>query len=273
MRGNGAHVRRQWRHRAPRPSHPFMTLGNLDTKRRMMATALAAGLGFAFLAGQSGSAAAPATADNKNSGAQSALVASAEQVRAEANLAPNRSVQARELIAPAVAKVEAVKKETKTAAQAAPKVVEKPKEVAPVAGLSQTQMNNAKKIVDTAKGMGLGKRAQVIAIATAMQESNLYNLGNPEYQVSIGLADGGRVGWDHDSVGLFQQRPVSGWGTPENIMKPEYATRSFLSRLVDVPGWDRMELTYAAQAVQVSAYPEAYAKHEWNATQIVDALQ
>jgi hypothetical protein len=162
--------------------------------------------------------------------------------------------------------------EAKPAEQAPPPPPAQPKEVAPVAGLTQTQMTNAKKIVETAKGMGLGKRAQVIAIATAMQESNLYNLGNPSYDVSLGMSDGGRVGWDHDSVGLFQQRPVSGWGTPENIMKPEYATHSFLSRLINVPGWDQMELTYAAQAVQVSAFPEAYAKHESNATTVVDAF-
>ena len=33
-----------------------------------------------------------------------------------------------------------------------------------------------------------------------------------------------------------------------------------------------MPLTYAAQAVQVSAFPEAYAKHEGRAQQIADAL-
>ncbi len=273
MRGNGAHVRRQWRHRAPNPSHPFRTLVNLDNRRKMFATALAAGLGFAFLAGQSGAAAAAGRADKPVAEASQALVASAEQVRAEANLTANRSLPSRELVAPAVATVAAAKKEAEIAAQAAPQAPEKPKDVAPVAGLTQTQMNNAKKIVDTAKGMGLGKRAQVIAIATAMQESNLYNLGNPDYQETVAMADGGRVGYDHDSVGLFQQRPVSGWGAPDDIMKPEYAAHSFLSRLVEVPGWDQMELTYAAQAVQVSAYPEAYAPHESDATAVVDALQ
>jgi hypothetical protein len=242
----------------------------------MFVSVLAAGLGFAFLAGH-GSSAAAADAHNEAAGARIALVASAEQVRAKANLTPNRSVQARDAIAPAVSKVEPVmeaakSEEAKPAEQAPPPPPAQPKEVAPVAGLTQTQMTNAKKIVETAKGMGLGKRAQVIAIATAMQESNLYNLGNPSYDVSLGMSDGGRVGWDHDSVGLFQQRPVSGWGTPENIMKPEYATHSFLSRLINVPGWDQMELTYAAQAVQVSAFPEAYAKHESNATTVVDAF-
>jgi hypothetical protein len=236
----------------------------------MLATALAAGLGFAFLAGQGGNAAAADSANTQAAGAQTALVASAETVRAGANQATNRSLPAREIIAPAVPKVETVKQETQAAP--APQAPEKPKEVAPVAGLSQTQMENAKKIVETAKGMGLGKRAQVIAIATAMQESNLYNLGNPTYEESLSMADGGRVGYDHDSVGLFQQRPVSGWGSAENIMKPEYAARAFLSRLVDVPGWDQMALTYAAQAVQVSAYPEAYAPHEGDATAVVDAL-
>jgi hypothetical protein len=248
-----------------------MTLVNLDIRRRMVVTALAAGLGFAFLAGQGGNAAEAASAQNQAADVQTAFMANAEQVRAGANLTPNRSAQ-REPIAPAVVAVEAPKEETKAPEQAPPPPPEKPKEVAPVAGLNETQMNNAKKIVETAKGMGLGKRAQAIAIATAMQESNLYNLGNPTYEVSLGLADGGRVGWDHDSVGLFQQRPVSGWGSPENIMKPEYAAHSFLSRLVAVPGWEDMALTYAAQAVQVSAYPDAYAKHESRANEVVDAF-
>jgi hypothetical protein len=74
-------------------------------------------------------------------------------------------------------------------------------------------------------------------------------------------------------VGLFQQRPQSGWGTVKNLMKPEYAAEQFLKALVQVPGWENMPLTYAAQAVQVSAFPEAYAKHETRATEIVSAFR
>src|SRR5581483_7367224 len=143
MRGNGAHVRRQWRHRAPRFSHPFKTLVNLDTRRKMFATALAAGLGFAFLAAQGGSATAAGGNNNQAASAPIALVASAEQARAQANLATNRSLPAREFIAPVVAKAEAatsaVQTVTKAAVQKAPQAPAKPVEVAPVAGLTQTQ--------------------------------------------------------------------------------------------------------------------------------------
>ena len=79
------------------------------------------------------------------------------------------------------------------------------------------------------------------------------------------------VGWDHDSVGIFQQRPSSGWGTVANLMRPAYAAEQFYRALAKVPNWWTMALTQAAQAVQVSAYPYAYAKHEARATQVVGA--
>jgi hypothetical protein len=139
----------------------------------------------------------------------------------------------------------------------------------PVAGLDQTQMDNAKKIVDTAKAMGLNERAQTIAIATAMQESNLHNLASTKLPESYEYTDEGE-GSDHDSVGLFQQR--QNWGKTKDLMTPETSARKFLEALQDVPGWERMPLSVAAQKVQVSAYPDAYAKHETRATQIVDAL-
>ncbi|MFL6112272.1 MAG: M23 family metallopeptidase [Catenulispora sp.] len=123
-----------------------------------------------------------------------------------------------------------------------------------------TQIRNAAIIIKTGSGMGLPPRAWVIAVATAMQESGLNNLGN------LGAHN------DHDSLGLFQQRPSTGWGTPKQIMDPVYASTKFYSRLRTIPGWDRMSLTQAAQRVQVSAYPDAYAKHEAVATQIVNLL-
>ena len=122
------------------------------------------------------------------------------------------------------------------------------------------QMSNAKAIVDTGKAMGLPPRAWVIAVATSLQESNLKNLGN------LGERN------DHDSQGLFQQRPSSGWGTVAQITNPNYAATAFYKALVEVNGWDRMPLTSAAQKVQVSAYPDHYAKHEIQAGNIVAAL-
>src|SRR5690606_16518382 len=77
---------------------------------------------------------------------------------------------------------------------------------------------------------------------------------------------------DHDSLGLFQQRPSQGWGTPQQLRDPVYATRAFYRRLVAVDGWESMPLWQAAQAVQRSAEPLAYARHEAAATALVAAV-
>ncbi|WP_433280323.1 hypothetical protein [Micromonospora sp. CA-244673] len=122
--------------------------------------------------------------------------------------------------------------------------------------LNGEQTANAKAIIAATKKAGLPERAAVISIATSLQESKLENLGH--------LGDKN----DHDSLGLFQQRPSSGWGTPEQITDPEYSTLSFLKGLKQVDGWDKMPLTDAAQTVQVSAYPDAYAQWEQQATDI-----
>jgi murein DD-endopeptidase MepM/ murein hydrolase activator NlpD len=123
-----------------------------------------------------------------------------------------------------------------------------------------TQIHNAAIIIKTGADLKMPPRAWVIAIATAMQESRLSNLGN------LGSRN------DHDSLGLFQQRPSSGWGTPAQILNPVYAATKFYEKLKTVDGWERMSLTQAAQRVQVSAYPDAYAKHEGIATEIVNSL-
>jgi hypothetical protein len=97
----------------------------------------------------------------------------------------------------------------------------------------------------------------VIAVATSLQESKLNNFGD--------LGDLN----DHDSLGLFQQRPSSGWGAPDQLTNPDYATRAFLNALTQVPGWQTMPLTDAAQTVQVSAFGGAYAQWEQEAADIV----
>jgi len=122
------------------------------------------------------------------------------------------------------------------------------------------QIRNAAIIINVGAKLKLPPRAWVIAVATAMQESRLTNLGN------LGKNN------DHDSLGLFQQRPSTGWGTPTQIMDPVYASTKFYQKLKTVNGWQTMPLTQAAQRVQVSAYPDAYAKHEPVATQIVNML-
>jgi murein DD-endopeptidase MepM/ murein hydrolase activator NlpD len=126
--------------------------------------------------------------------------------------------------------------------------------------LDADQMRNAAVIVNVAQQMHIPPRGWVIGVATALQESWLRNLPN------LGPRN------DHDSIGLFQQRPSMGWGRPEQLLDPAYTSRKFFEKLAQVKGWEKMALTDAAQAVQRSAYPDAYAKHEPLAAQIVDAL-
>jgi len=122
------------------------------------------------------------------------------------------------------------------------------------------QLGNARTIVDVGRGLGLPPRAWVIAVATALQESGLHNLGH------LGARN------DHDSLGLFQQRSSTGWGTPEQITDPTYAATAFYNHLVRVRDWPSLPLTVAAQKVQISAYPDRYARHESQAGDIVRAL-
>jgi cell wall-associated NlpC family hydrolase len=119
--------------------------------------------------------------------------------------------------------------------------------------LGPGQLSNARIIYDVSVTMRLPQRAAVIAEATAMQESGLVN-----------LPDG-----TSDSLGLFQQRTSQGWGTPAQIMQPVYAATRFYEALIDVPGWQSLALTVAAQAVQASATPGAYAKWESLADSLV----
>lgn len=110
--------------------------------------------------------------------------------------------------------------------------------------LSTAQLGNAQIIAQVGVSMGVPMPGETIAIATAMQESNLQNLNYG----------------DRDSLGLFQQRPSQGWGTPAEIMNPTYAAEQFYKQLLQVPGWRSMPTTVAAQTVQDSAFPDAYAK-------------
>ena len=142
---------------------------------------------------------------------------------------------------------------------------------APIGGLNERQMEHAATIIRVGKEMGLPEQAYVVALATALQESYLRVLANPTYPESFQLPNDGS-GQDHDSVGLFQQRPVSGWGTVAECMDPEHSSRSFYEALQRVPGWQNLPVTMAAQAVQVSAFPDHYAKHEPLARQLVAAL-
>ncbi|MEU1475640.1 heavy metal transporter [Streptomyces sp. NPDC001668] len=118
------------------------------------------------------------------------------------------------------------------------------------------QAVNAATITAVGTGRGLPERAVTIALATALQESGLRNISHG----------------DRDSLGLFQQRPSQGWGTPKEILDPAYAAGEFYKHLVKVKGYQDLPLTVAAQRVQRSGYPEAYAKHEPDATVLAAAL-
>ena len=125
---------------------------------------------------------------------------------------------------------------------------------------SAAQVGHAATIVTVGAGLGVPRWGWVVAVATAMQESSLHNLGH------LGNRN------DHDSLGLFQQRPSQGWGTPAQILDPAYAATAFYRRLLQVPGWQQLPLTEAAQQVQRSAYPDAYAKWQAEATALVDVI-
>ena len=129
-----------------------------------------------------------------------------------------------------------------------------------VVPMTAEMRGHATTIVSVGRRLGVSEYGIVIALAAAAQESTLRNLN-----------------WgDLDSVGLFQQRPSAGWGTVAELTTPEYAARLFYGGptnpnkgttrgLLEIPGWQKMTVTQAAQAVQISAYPDAYAKWEGSA--------
>jgi hypothetical protein len=108
------------------------------------------------------------------------------------------------------------------------------------------QMQNASTIAAVGVKLGVPSFGIQVAEATALQESKLYDLS----------------GGDRDSLGLFQQRPSEGWGTSTQIMDTTYSSTAFYNALLKVPNWTNLPLTEAAQDVQHSAYPDAYAAHQ-----------
>lgn len=121
--------------------------------------------------------------------------------------------------------------------------------------LDPTQREHARIVIGVGKGAGFSDQGQVIALMTAMQESKFVNYTEPV---------------DHDSLGIFQQRPSMGWGTPEQITHVPTSSKSFYGvapfgsnpGLKQINGWETMPPGEAAQAVQRSAYPDRYAQWE-----------
>jgi cell wall-associated NlpC family hydrolase len=125
-----------------------------------------------------------------------------------------------------------------------------------VVQLDDDQVLNARIVVSVGQGFVMPSRGLVVAVATAMQESGLRNLGYG----------------DRDSLGVFQQRPSQGWGSPAQILDPRYAATRFFTALLAVPGWQALSVAAAAQAVQRSALPDAYGRWEDEATRVVAAV-
>jgi len=147
------------------------------------------------------------------------------------------------------------------ARQTAPPPVPPPEQCLAVVGdysgaMALDQAANAAIIAGESLRRGLPARAVTIALATAWQESWLRNL------------DWG----DRDSLGLFQQRPSQGWGTPEQIMDPWYASGAFYDALVKVPDWQTGDVNDVAQAVQRSGVPDGYRPHEGAARAFASVL-
>lgn len=118
---------------------------------------------------------------------------------------------------------------------------------------SAEQLNNAQTITAVVVSRQLPQRAAVIAVTAALVESDLRNL----------------PAGDRDSLGLFQERPSQGWGSPEDILNPAYATAQFLNHLVTIPNWAALPPGVAEQDVERSAFPDRYAGQEPAATTLV----
>jgi len=123
-------------------------------------------------------------------------------------------------------------------------------------GLDRAQVANAQTIAQSAASLGLPHHAVTVALTAAFQESSLHNLTHG----------------DRDSVGLFQQRPSQGWGTPTQLVDTTYASDAFLRALSRVSGWATLPVGEAAQRVQRSATPTAYAHWEAEARALARAV-
>lgn len=149
--------------------------------------------------------------------------------------------------------------------------------------LNQTQLSRAAVIMAVGKTEQVPVRGQLVAVMAALTESSLRVLSNTGAYSESGSIPNDGNGGDHDSLGLFQQRPTAGWGYVQNLMDPVWSSRAFYGGpsgpnhgsprgLLDVPGWQTMDPGAAAQAVQNSAYPDRYAVNQPVAEKILTTL-
>lgn len=150
--------------------------------------------------------------------------------------------------------------------------------------LGRTQLERASSIITGGSEIeGIDDNAVIIALMAALTESNLKQLANSAAYPESGDMPNDGEGADHDSLGLFQMRPQSGWGTVEELMDVDYQVEAFFGGetgpnhpsprgLLDIPGWEDMDRGEAAQAVEVSAHPDRYTNYEPVAEKILTTL-
>ena len=123
-------------------------------------------------------------------------------------------------------------------------------------GMDAEQIANVNAVLAVGKEMGANDKVMRAAVATMIQESVLHNLNYG----------------DRDSLGLFQQRPSMGWGTPEQVRDPRHAARKFFERAIPSDQKKpQQSIAQLSQSVQRSAFPDAYARWEGEAGAIVSA--
>jgi len=149
--------------------------------------------------------------------------------------------------------------------------------------LDHTQLVRAATIIAVGNSENIPANGQVIALMASLTESTLRVLANPTaVPQSMNYPHDG-VGSDHDSLGLFQMRPSTGWGSVAHLMDPVWSSRAFYggsdgpnhgspAGLLDIPNWQNLSLGAAAQAVEVSRYPDRYANYQPVAEKIASTL-
>ena len=150
--------------------------------------------------------------------------------------------------------------------------------------LGRAELTHAATIIETGSGIeGVGRDGILIALMAALTESRMRMLANTSVYPESGDYPNDGNGSDNDSLGLFQMRPQAAWGTVAELMDPDYQAAAFYGGpggpnqgsprgLLDIPGWEQMGKGEAAQAVEVSAYPERYDNYEPVAEQILTTL-
>lgn len=205
------------------------------------------------------------------------LVSNNSSVSASTATAAHAAAQADATGTHQVAAKSKAKAKPKAAPIACRSAVAKPGGPGSLYGYNAKQLGHAVTIYNQAKAMKLPRQAAIIALSTAMQESQLKNLANTNVPDSLKLANEG-AGHDYDSVGLFQQRPLppwgnGSWGTPRELMTPQTSAKKFYDALKGIGGWQNLPVTVAAQEVQGSAFPDAYADDEGTARAMVWSVE